>query len=116
MYSLNPQHVFAAASLLDDDRARVRIERMLACCVRTMANLQLITEDSIGEVVSTLRGFARPAPCDRALVFVQQKTTDEEPDWEALVAKCPEGASVDEIKGLWGHALLPRFRSFVGAE
>lgn len=114
MYQLQPAAVYAVEGLLDDPACGARIERILRACDRSPDDLTLITDESLPQVTAELRGLPRPEPRRRALVFTRLNTGGEQPDWESLLARCPEGTTQGELAMLYGYAKNLGFREREG--
>lgn len=110
MYQLRPAAVYAFPQLLDDPACAARIERILRACDRSPDDLTLITDESLAQVLGELNDLQRPEPRRRALVFTELNTDGEQPDWESLLAQCPEGTAQGELAALYGHAKNLNFR------
>jgi hypothetical protein len=102
VYRLDPAAVYVLPHLLDDPVCAARIERILHACDRSVADLIAITPQSLPDVLHEIHSLERPAPRRRTLVFSQLKTDDNDPDWDDLLARCPEGTSKNEIVQLYG--------------
>lgn len=109
MYRLNPAAVYTFPNLLEDDLCATRIERILRACDRSPADLRMITPGSLGTVMGELVEMPL-APRERALVFTQLNTGEEQPDWDDLMGRCPEGMSGAEVQTLYGCAVNLNFR------
>lgn len=115
MYRLDPAAVYTFPELLDDPVCAARIERMLGACDRSPSDLKLITPETLGEAVSAITALAGTAPRTRALVFARLNTgVEPEPDWDELLARCPEGTGKYEVQTMYGFARNIYIRSREG--
>jgi hypothetical protein len=104
VYRLDPAAVYAFPELLDDPNLAARVQRILKACDRSLDDLTLITTESLPTVVAELAALHRPAPRQRSLVFTSLNLGEEQPDWEDLLSRCPEGTSKNELITLYGCA------------
>lgn len=110
MYRLDPAAVYALPELLDDPACGAPIERILTACNRSMDDLKPLTLETLPEAIAEMAAFGRPAPRRRALVFTRINTSSEQPDWEEIMSRYPEGTPLHEVQTLLGHAQNLNFR------
>jgi DNA repair photolyase len=110
MYRLDPAAVYALPELLDDPVWAARIEGILRACDHSADDLVPITRDSLADVVGAIHDLGHPEPRRRALVFTRLNTGGEQPDWDGLLARCPEGTTKGELLPLFGCAENMHFR------
>ncbi|MFO8007525.1 MAG: hypothetical protein R6V05_07325 [Candidatus Brocadiia bacterium] len=116
MYPLKPLKVYALDRVRQNERWAARMERILAGAGRTRADVRWVTEENLPDVMGELSGLwppddppdGVPLPYLRPLVFTVMELSDEPPDLDPVLARCPDGTNRNALAKVLGRSPLVR--------
>ena len=111
MYPLTPVRVYAHERIRKDDACMTRMQRMLAAIGNSADDVVWITKENLPDVALELERLWPPAMVSpgqtlaytRPLVFTTMDLSYKRPDLKPLLARCPEGVSLNTLQAIEGH-------------
>jgi len=111
MYRLNPIRIYMLDRVQDNPAWVATMNRIVDAVEPQSRDIVRVTEQNLPDVVAEIEGQwppdvvppGRERTFMRPLVFTPQELTDDVPDLDSLLERCPEGTSPGLVRAMFGQ-------------